>query len=58
MPNPGERVNVFQRENVPLSLCVAHQPDASASAAVRNVLARLGVPDEKGGVRITWQNPR
>jgi hypothetical protein len=32
MPNPGERVNVFQRENVPLSLCVAHQPDASASA--------------------------
>jgi len=34
------------------------QPDASASAAVRNVLARLGVPDEKGGVRITWQSPR
>lgn len=34
------------------------RPDASASAAVRNVLARLAVPDETGGVRITWQNPR
>jgi hypothetical protein len=32
MPNPGERVNVFQRENVRLSLCVAHQADAFAPA--------------------------
>ena len=34
------------------------RPDASASAAVRNALAQLGVRDDKGGIRITWQNPR
>jgi hypothetical protein len=34
------------------------RPESTASPAVRNVLARLGVPDQTGGVRITWQNPR
>ena len=34
------------------------QPEPTASGAVRNVLARLGAPNERGSVRITWQNSR